>query len=288
MSQRTILVTGSNGQLGSELRDLGNSLPGYEFVFFDRASLPIQDSAASRKIIEHYRPSHLINAAAYTQVDKAESEIDQANLINGEAVGNLASLCGEFNSRFIHVSTDYVFNGNATNPIKEDDPVEPVNAYGYSKLLGEKLTLQNNPSSVIIRTSWVYSAYGKNFVKTMIRLMNEKESINVVKDQVGSPTYAADLAAAIIKIISNQKWIPGIFHFSNRGIISWFDFATEIRNQIGSSCKVNAIPTSHYPTPARRPMYSVLDTNKIEKTYGVAIKDWKDSLKICISKLSRI
>jgi dTDP-4-dehydrorhamnose reductase len=285
MAFNTILVTGSNGQLGSELKELASVYSPFQFVFLNREQLSIADKSSVEKIFDQYNPSYLINCAAYTAVDKAETEKELANEINGTAVGILATACKQYRTKLIHISTDYVFNGNATSPLKETDEVNPVNAYGASKLLGEKLAVENNPESIIIRTSWVYSFYGKNFVKTMIRLMNEKENIGVVNDQVGSPTYAADLAEAIMQIISSGKWQPGIYNYSNEGIVSWFDFANEIKRLIGSSCMVNPLTTEQFPTPAKRPKYSVLDKTKIQQAFSIQLKNWKKSLKICIDKL---
>lgn len=282
---KKIFVTGSNGQLGNELKEISSSYPQYQFLFFGREELPINNSTEIEKKFQEHKPAYLINCAAYTAVDKAESEKDLASEINGTAVGNLATISKQFNCKFIHVSTDYVFNGNAITPLKETDAVDPVNAYGASKLLGEQLALQNNSDSIIIRTSWVYSFYGKNFVKTMMRLMNEKERIGVVNDQIGSPTCAADLAEAIIKIISSDKWESGIYNFSNEGIISWFDFANEIKRLIHSHCVINPLTTEQFPTPAKRPKYSVLDKTKIQNTFSIYLKDWKESLKVCIEKL---
>lgn len=280
-----ILVTGSNGQLGSELKDLAPLYPQYEFHFFDRSQWPIDDEAISVSIFKEHRPQFVVNCAAYTAVDKAESEKEAALRINGTAVGILARLCHEYDARFIHVSTDYVFDGTATQPIIESMAVNPVNSYGQTKLEGERAAMENNPSSVILRTSWVYSSYGNNFVKTMMRLMKERESLGVVNDQYGSPTYAADLAAAIIAIIRHSAWTPGIYNYSNEGVITWFEFAEEIRNSIGSNCTVNPITTAQFPTPARRPAYSVLDKSKIISTYPVHLRDWKESLKECMGKL---
>jgi len=282
---KKILVTGSNGQLGNELRELAPSFVQYEFIFTDVEELSITDKDAVEKIFQEQQPAYLINCAAYTAVDKAESDKELANEINGTAVGILAAASKKHNTRFIHISTDYVFNGNATSPIKEDDKVDPVNVYGATKLLGERLAMQNNPQSIIIRTAWVYSFYGKNFVKTMMRLMNEKESIGVVNDQIGSPTYAADLAETIMQIISSDKWHSGIYNYSNEGIISWFDFANEIKRLINSACIVNPLTTEQFPTPAKRPKYSVLDKTKIQQTFSIELKDWKESLKTCIAKL---
>jgi dTDP-4-dehydrorhamnose reductase len=280
-----ILVTGSNGQLGNELRELASSFLQYQFIFTDVAELSITDQQAVNDFFSKENPAYLINCAAYTAVDKAETEKELNEQINGIAVGILASACKRHGTKFIHISTDYVFNGTASTPLKETDEVDPVNAYGASKLLGEELALQNNPGSIIIRTSWVYSFYGKNFVKTMVRLMNEKESIGVVSDQVGSPTYAADLAEAIVQIISSGNWQPGIYNYSNEGIISWFDFANEIKQLIGSTCVVNPLTTEQFPTPAKRPKYSALDKAKIRQTFAIRIKNWKTSLKTCIDKL---
>ena len=284
----TILVTGGNGQLGNELKDLSVSYPQYHFVFTDLPELSITDSNAVENFFQKVKPLYLINCAAYTAVDKAESEQELNKLINGTAVETLASACKRYGTKFVHISTDYVFNGNATEPLKESDETDPVNAYGASKLLGEQLALNNNPDTIIIRTSWVYSFHGKNFVKTMMKLMNEKQSIGVVGDQYGSPTYAADLAKAIMQIISSDKWERGIYHFSNEGIISWFDFANEIKRLIQSDCIVNSLTTEQYFTPAKRPKYSVLDKTKIQQTFSIQLKDWESSLKTCIDKLKGV
>lgn len=287
-SVKKILVTGSNGQLGSELKDLAVIYPGVKFIFFDRIELSITNAAALKNVFETHRPNYFINCAAYTAVDKAKEERHIAFEINGKAVGEIAFLCRQFNCKFVHISTDYVFNGTGTEPLTEENAVDPVNAYGESKLLGEQLALKNNPDSIIIRTSWVYSFYGKNFVKTMMRLMKEKESINIVSDQIGSPTYAADLADAIMQMINSEKWISGIYNYSNEGVISWADFAVEIKRLIASSCIVHPISTEQFPTPANRPAYSVLDKTKIIKAYNVHLKDWKESLKFCIGKLNAV
>jgi len=285
MASNTIIVSGSKGQLGCELKELTSSYPQFEIIFFDRAQLSIDNKELLQEVFEKYQPAYFVNCAAYTAVDKAESEIESANTINGIAVGNLASLCKAFGTRFIHISTDYVFNGNATAPLKETDEVDLVNAYGASKLLGEKLALQNNPETIIIRTSWVYSFYGKNFVKTMLRLLSEKQSIGVVNDQVGSPTYAADLAEAVMQIILLGKWEAGIYNFSNEGIITWFEFANEIKRLVNSRCIINELTTAQFPTPAKRPKYSVLDKTKIQQTFSLELKDWKERLGVCVDKL---
>jgi dTDP-4-dehydrorhamnose reductase len=286
MHAAKIFVTGSNGQLGRELRVLAPDYPRYEFFFFDRATLSVEDADASRAFLTREKPQWLINCAAYTAVDKAESEKETAFEINGDAPGYLAAACRKTGARLIHVSTDYVFDGTSATPLKETDPTNPINAYGASKLEGERQAIRNNPEgTVVIRTSWVYSEFGNNFVKTMIRLMKERPAINVVDDQIGSPTYAADLAAAILHMIDFPTFTPGLFHYSNEGRISWFDFATAIRDAIGSSCLVNPIPTAQYPTPAKRPNFSLLDKTLIRETYNLTIRDWHSSLLACLGKL---
>lgn len=285
MSKPLILVTGANGQVGKELRQLAAAYPQFQFLFLSREDLPIHHFELVRNFFETSQPAFCINCAAYTAVDKAESEKDLALLVNAESVGVLAAVAKLYNTRFIHISTDYVFDGTATTPYKEDAPVNPVNFYGSTKLKGEEECQQANAAAIIIRTSWVYSAFGNNFVKTMLRLMKERESLNVVNDQLGSPTYAADLANAILQIINSGNWQPGIYHYSNTGVISWYQFAVAIKELAGLNCTVNPIPTSAYPTPAKRPAYSVFNKEKIQSTYKLHIPDWKDSLKICLTKL---
>ncbi|MCC6287332.1 MAG: dTDP-4-dehydrorhamnose reductase [Chitinophagaceae bacterium] len=285
MSKLKILVTGSSGQLGQSLREISSQYTAFDYYFYSRPEFALDDEQTMINVLSSVKPDFCINCAAYTAVDKAETEKETAYNINEGGVGKLALLCRQYQTKFIHISTDYVFDGNASSPYKENDPVEPVNAYGASKAEGEKLALQNNPASVIIRTSWVYSLHGKNFVKTMINLMNQKNEISVVNDQKGSPTYAIDLAQAILDIIAYKQWIPGIYHYSNKGTISWYDFAVGIQQKIKSNCTVNPIPTSYYPTPSKRPVFSVLDTSKIETTYKITIPYWKDSLDKCLNKL---
>ena len=280
-----ILVTGSNGQLGKELKQLECVYPQFDFIFLSREDLPIHHFELVRNYFKGYKPDYLINCAAYTAVDRAETEKDLAFQVNAEAVGVLAAICHENNTRLIHISTDYVFDGTSNVAYKEDAHVNPQSVYGVSKLTGEKEALYFNPDTIIIRTSWVYSAYGKNFVKTILRLMNEKDSLNIVNDQLGSPTYAADLADTIMQILNSEKWVPGIYHFSNEGIISWYDFAVAIKEMNGLQCTLNPITTYQYPTPARRPAYSVLDKTKIKETYGIRLKNWKVSLQICLDHL---
>lgn len=287
MSNPVILITGANGQLGSELRALQAKYPAYQLIGTDRSTLPIQDAAAVQSWFAQHQPAFCINAAAYTAVDKAETNEADAYDINATATGILAAACAAQGTKFIHVSTDYVFNGSSADPYTEDQPTDPINVYGASKLKGEELALQHNAESIIIRTAWVYSEFGNNFVKTMLRLMKERESLNVVSDQVGAPTYAADLASAIMQIIDGGKWTPGIYHYSNQGRISWYDFAVAIRDLSGLSCAVNPIPSAQYPTPARRPSFSLLDTYKIRTTFGLSIPEWKESLQVCLQQLNK-
>jgi len=284
-SMQKIIVTGSNGQLGSELRELASSFPEFEFVFLTRNDLALDDMFALQGLVAQYQPAYLVNCAAYTAVDKAESEREAAFQVNAEAVGILAEACAKQGAKFVHISTDYVFDGNRKAPLKEDDAVSPVNAYGESKLAGEEAALGKNPDSLIIRTSWVYSYHGKNFVKTMMRLMAEKETISVVNDQWGSPTYAADLASTILQIIRSGKWEGGIYHYSNEGVITWFDFASEIGTLINTSCSIQPTTTANFPTPAKRPHYSVMDKSKIQEVYGIKLRHWTESLRDCIQKL---
>ena len=284
-----ILVTGANGQLGSELRAIAAPYSHYEFIFADRAILSLSDPASINHFFAGNTIDYCINCAAYTAVDKAETEKEAAFAINGDGPGYLATACKEQGAALIHISTDYVFDGTATTPYLETDPTCPIGAYGTSKLKGEEAVLNNNPNAIVIRTSWVYSFFGNNFVKTMLRLMKERESLNVVNDQLGSPTYAADLASAIMQIITqwNRQPLPAnrIFNYSNSGIISWHDFARAIKEISGSKCSVHPIPGSQYPTPAKRPAYSVLDTQKIRQAFGIRIPEWKESLKTCLQLL---
>jgi len=288
-----ILVTGANGQLGSELRDIANSYPRYQFIFKSREELSIAEPAEVEAFFRANTINFCINCAAYTDVDKAPAEAWKVLMINGEYVGELAGICKAFNCQLIHISTDYVFDGTAQIPYTETDAPNPVNMYGNSKLLGEKNALKNDPSSIIIRTSWLYSSYGRNFVKTMIRLMKEKESLNVVNDQFGSPTYAADLAGAIMTVIGqliDGPWTAAhglrIFHYCNAGVISWYEFATAIKEITGSECRLNAITAEAYGASVKRPAWSVLDTSLIQQTFNITIPRWRESLEKCIKKLS--
>lgn len=287
-TSQTILVTGANGQLGLEFAALTEHYPAYHFILATKEQLPINNEMAVADFFLKNKISYCINCAAYTAVDKAESEKDIAFDINGYAVGALAAICKKHDTRLFHFSTDYVFNGKSSRPYKETDSTNPENAYGASKLLGEQEAQKNNPDVIIIRTSWVYSSFGKNFVKTMLRLMHEKENISVVNDQFGCPTYANDLAKAVMEIISNyENPLPGVYNYCNQGIINWYEFALAIKEISGSACKVNPISTLQYPTPAKRPHYSVLDTEKISTTFNIEIPSWKYSLQKCISKMNQ-
>jgi len=281
-----ILVTGSNGQLGSEIREL-SPLFEYNFFFTQRDSLDISKLDELQEYVEQNKIDVIVNCAAYTAVDKAESDEEAADIVNHLAVQKLAQISKENDIKLIHISTDYVFDGANFKPYVEEDITSPNGVYGKTKLDGEKAMLEINPeNSIIIRTSWVYSSYGANFVKTMIRLGKEKESLGVIFDQVGTPTYARDLAKAILEIIpkiKNQN--VEIHNYSNEGVLSWFDFAKEIMRMAKLECKVNPIETKEYPTPAKRPHYSLLNKAKIKKEFDIAIPYWKDSLDECLKKL---
>ncbi len=285
---KTILVTGANGQLGQEIRAIAGSFPNFQFAFLTREDLQIHELDSLTAAFDKYAPDYLINCAAYTAVDKAESEQALAYQINAEAVGNMATLCAARSCKFIHVSTDYVFDGKGNKPYQPSDATNPQSVYGSTKLEGERLAQTNNPDSIIIRTSWVYSEFGKNFVKTMLRLMAEKPEINVVADQFGCPTYAADLAAAIMQIIYSGNWVGGLYHYCNDGAISWHQFATAIGEEAGFATQVNPIPSSAYPTPAQRPAYSVLNNQLLAQTFQVETKPWRESLRKCLARVENI
>jgi len=285
-----LLITGSNGQLGSELRSLAeDSIHHFDFTDIDELNI-----ADEREIDAYFRKNKydmVINCAAYTAVDRAEKEIDKALLINSSAPKFLAEKCRLTGAAMIHISTDFIFDGNNCRPYREEDPAAPVNVYGQTKYEGELRVLKGNSKSLIIRTSWLYSTHGNNFVKTMIRLGQTRDELGVIFDQVGSPTYAADLAAAILKIADQVKSLPegnekwGIYHYSNEGVASWYDFACEIFKIKEIPVKVKPIRTSEYPTPARRPYFSVMDKTKIKSNFELVIPHWTDSLRTCISLL---
>jgi len=288
MRVKKVLVTGANGQLGWELQQAAKANPNFEFIFLDRSAMDLSNPDGLLKIIESYAPSAIINTAAYTAVDKAETEKSLAHVINAEAVAELASIAKNKNIPFITYSTDYVFSGNAAIPYVTDTQLAPVNYYGKTKADGEQMALAANPDSIIIRTSWVFSSHGYNFVKTMIRLMKERDSLNIVGDQQGRPTYARDLATASIRILNALNLglpIKGIYHFANTGETTWFDFAQKIKELAGLECTLTSINSDQFPTPAKRPNYSVLDTQKIEKELNLHIPHWELALSDCILQL---
>lgn len=282
---KKILVTGANGQLGKELRSLSKQFPSFEFLFLSREDLPIHHFELVRNTFKGFKPDYCINCAAYTAVDKAETEKELAFIVNSESVGVLAAVSHAATCKFIHISTDYVYDGEQLGEHHEDDVPHPVSVYGQSKLKGEQAAIANNPASIIIRTSWVYSSFGHNFVKTMIRLLKEKSSISVVNDQHGSPTWAADLAGFIMQVVLHKEWNPGIYNFSNAGNTTWYDFAVEIKKLIHSECVLFPIPTSSYPTPAKRPANSLMSKSKITTVFGYRPINWQVSLSACIKQM---
>jgi dTDP-4-dehydrorhamnose reductase len=287
MSQ--VLVTGAKGQLGREIKKLRN-LFSQVYTFTDIKELDLTDVDAIEKRLNSQPVAYIINCAAYTDVDGAESDPEGAMLLNRDIVKNLARVLEKFpGTRLIHISTDYIFPGKLHRPIREDDTPDPLSIYGSTKLEGEKI-LHDHPRALIFRTSWLYSIFGRNFVKSMINRMDKKEELSVVYDQVGSPTYAEDLAKAIMKIISDvesgeKSFVPGIFNFSNEGVCSWYDLAIEVCRQISCSGSIQPVETSGYPLPAKRPPYSVLNKSKIKEVYGVEVPYWRDSLVRCIKDL---
>ncbi|MEH6406647.1 MAG: dTDP-4-dehydrorhamnose reductase [Leeuwenhoekiella sp.] len=282
-----VLVTGSSGQLGSEINALASLYKEYHFFFTDVEELDITNEIAISEYVETHKINTIINCAAYTAVDNAESEPEIADKINHIAVKNLSAIAREKSLRLIHISTDYVFNGEGFQPYATDHPTDPVNMYGLTKRKGEEAMREiNPPNSLIIRTSWVYSSFGKNFVKTMLRLGSEKDKLTVIADQVGVPTYAKDLAVFILDhALSAANKTVKTYHYTNEGVCSWYDFAIEIMAMGKRSCKVNPIPTANYPTPAKRPFYSLMDKESLKKDFDTEIPYWKDSLRHCIQLL---
>ena len=286
--KKTVLVTGANGQLGNEVKQIATNFSFFNFLFATREDLPIENAHALKNFFEKQQVHYCINCAAYTAVDKAEEHKEEAFLINADAVGELASICSDHQTKFVHISTDYVYDGSRREALKEEDAVAPLNVYGWSKLKGEELILNRYPASLIIRTSWVYSSFGNNFVKTILRLCKEKDKLNVINDQFGSPTYAADLAAVIMKFIEeaeNYKDYSGIVNYCNGGTTSWYEFAIAIKSLVQSNCEIFPIPASQYKTAAMRPAYSILDTSKIKGILDLKIPFWKDSLERCLNIL---
>jgi dTDP-4-dehydrorhamnose reductase len=282
---KKILITGANGQLGSELNVLSKDYGQFEWVFTDREELDLCDLENLASELSRIQPNYIINCAAHTAVDRAESEFELSDILNHKAVAVMAKWSNDNDCKLVHISTDYVFDGTAATALTESAATAPINVYGQTKLSGEIACMEENPSAIIIRTSWVYSSFGVNFVKTMSRLMQERDSLSVVNDQIGSPTYAADLAQAIITIITHQHWQAGIYHFSNEGEISWYEFALAIQEVGGFNCAVSGIPSSAYPTPAKRPQYSLLDKSKIKTTFGVVVPGYRESLEKCMGLL---
>lgn len=291
MSKMNILVTGANGQLGNEMRVVArNSADNY--IFTDVAELDITDAAAVEKMVTDNDVKVIVNCAAYTNVDKAEDDREFAELLNARAVENLAQAIRRNDGLLVHVSTDYVFGGTKNNtPCREDEPANPTGVYGVTKLHGEQAIIASGCHHIIIRTAWLYSEFGKNFLKTMLDLTATKPQLKVVFDQVGSPTYAYDLALAIFDIVENRKYVDndGIYHYSNEGVCSWFDFTKMIAEYAGhTGCDIQPCHSDEFPSKVVRPSYSVLDKTKIKKTFGVAVPYWTDSLRVCMTNLKTI
>ncbi|UUV20803.1 dTDP-4-dehydrorhamnose reductase [Paenimyroides aestuarii] len=280
-----ILITGRQGQLGSELHDLKESYPQHQMVFVDREEMDLSNPEQILEVLNTEKPEIIVSAGAYTAVDKAESDQELCNAVNHIAVQTIGEWAAAHQAKVIHISTDYVFDGNSETPLKETDTPDPINVYGQTKLQGEQALQASGANNVIIRTAWVYSVYGANFVKTMLRLMNEREEIGVVADQVGTPTYARDLAQAIMTIVEAPVFVQGVYHYSNEGKISWHEFATAIKEIKGLHTKINAIGSDAFPTPAKRPHFSLLDKSKIKEVYQVAVPHWKTSLEEMLLKM---
>ena len=287
---QNILVTGADGQLGSEIRNLALNYNNFNFIFTDVNNLDITNINDVEKFFASHPIDYIVNCAAYTAVDKAETNQKSANLINVIGVKTLVALSQKYSSKLIHISTDYVFDGTNHKPYVETDVTNPVSVYGKTKLDAEKIIINSSINAIIIRTSWLYSSYGNNFVKTMIKLGSERNELNVIFDQIGTPTYALDLGKTILDIIAQStenenKFSQGIYHFSNQGVCSWYDFAIEIMKLANINCKINPIESKNYPTPAKRPFYSVLNKSKIQNTFNISIPYWKDSLRQCVKKI---
>lgn len=287
---KNILLIGADGQLGSELLRIKDSLESFEWETTTIDNLDVCNEEKVKEKINSKTFDFLINCTAYTAVDKAESNIDIARAVNATALEHIGKYSNDKNIKVIHVSTDYVFDGTAHTPYTENTPTKPIGVYGLTKKEGEDALLATNPNSIILRTSWLYSEFGNNFVKTMIKLGKERDELGVIFDQIGTPTYAADLAKAIIAIIkmsnkNSDKFISGIYHYSNEGVASWYDFTIAIHDLCNINCKVKPIETKDYPTPAPRPNYSVLNKAKIKNTYGINVPYWKDSLNVCLDRI---
>jgi dTDP-4-dehydrorhamnose reductase len=281
----TILITGSNGQLGNEMQQAAVRFPDFNYIYTDVAELDICDKGALDAFVKANNVNVIVNCAAYTAVDKAEDDVELCYKINRDAVRNIAEVATKNKVKVVHVSTDYVFDGTNYLPYTEDMPVCPATVYGKSKLEGEQALLENCKESVILRTAWLYSSFGNNFVKTMMKLGVERDSLGVIFDQVGTPTYAADLADAILQLLSNKTFVPGIYHFSDEGVCSWYDFTKTIHRMANITCDVKPIETKDYPALTPRPHFSVLNKGKIKSTYGISIPHWEASLEKCIQLL---
>jgi dTDP-4-dehydrorhamnose reductase len=275
-----VLVTGANGQLGQSIQYISAQYPNLEFHFYASSELDITDYKCIQEIFTLIKPDFCINAAAYTAVDKAEAESEKATLVNVTGAKNMALICNEFSTTLIHVSTDFVFDGIKETPYNEEDTTNPQGIYSKTKREGEIEIIKHLKHYFIVRTSWLYSSFGNNFMKTMLKLANERNNLNVVNDQIGTPTQAVDLAQALVKIVLSGSQNYGIYHYSNEGKTSWFGFAKEIFNINSTIINLNPIPTSEFPTPAKRPKYSVLDKSKIKTEFGISINDWKESLRL--------
>lgn len=283
-----ILVTGALGQLGSELRRLAGQHPSHTFFFTDVAELDITNAERVNQFVSQHAIALTINCAAFTAVDKAEQAAELCEAINHDGPRVLAQAMNEYHGAMIHVSTDYVFDGTASTPYTEDIPTRPIGVYGRTKLRGEEAVRSCCPTSVVVRTAWLYSSFGNNFVKTMLRLGRERSELGVVFDQIGSPTYARDLAVALLTIVE-KGIVPGIYHFTNEGVCSWYDFTRAIHQLAGiTSCQVRPIHTADYPTPAERPHFSVLDKSKFKATYDTTIPWWEESLRNCLQELGEL
>lgn len=277
-----VLVTGANGQLGCALRRLlDREIPG-EAIYTDKQELDLTDAAAVENFIRDNEVTHIVNCAAYTAVDRAEEEKRECSMINTDAVKNLAAAADLLGAKIIHISTDYVFDGTNHRPYRESDKVNPISQYGTTKRKGETALLALAPESIIIRTAWLYSDTGHNFVKTILALAEKQNEIRVVCDQIGTPTYARDLAEAVLAVLKSHQWVAGIYHFTDEGAASWYDFAKAILRIAGKKTRVVPIPTEDYPTLAQRPAYSILDRSRIKATYGVEIPHWEDALADCV------
>ncbi len=283
---RNILVTGGKGQLASCIKDIAKNLEGYNFIYVDLDELDITKSKEVNLFFEAEKISFCVNCAAYTAVDRAETDKDTAKDVNMRGAAILAEACKGKNAGLIQISTDFVFDGKKSSPYLEEDSTEPLGVYGLTKLKGEQEVMRFLPNSFIIRTSWLYSEHGQNFLKTMLRLGSERDNLSVVADQIGTPTYAGDLAKVILKIIIEKRTEHGIYHFSNEGVASWYDFAKAIFDESGTTIKLSPINSEAYPTPAVRPFYSVMDKTKIKQNMALEIPYWRDSLRDCISKMT--